>query len=315
MDMSNLLGQGAMLERRLPERVVPGQRLLPAAHGVASALLADAWLQGRNLNFLKIAIGLSQPAAGLAVDPHIMAQYHERLRGMLRSADALTYLGEGRYLALLPGLRGITDAALAAGRIVEAFSAPAPAQAAEAPVYVNIGIARYPEDASQLTTLLEHAELALDLSREAGVNCFSFAECSLNDTLDCASLSSNPSLQTGLETVDEPHRVLFARLIAIAGQLRAQAGLSLLQDSLAQFLGALREHFVNEERELEQIAAPGAGEHRAEHAMALQSVRWLANAEPRQAVGLVARYCFDWFEQHARSFDRELAQYQQLLGR
>jgi len=314
MDMSNLLEQGATLERRLPERIVQGQRLVPAAHGVASALLADAWLQGRNLSFLKITIGLSRPAAGRAVDPRIMAQYHERLRGMLRSADALTYLGEGRYLALLPGLRDIAAVALAAGRIIEALGAPAPAQAAEAPVHVNIGIARYPEDASQLTTLLEHAELALDLSREAGLNCFSFAESSLNDTLDCAALAWNPSLQTGLEAVEEEHRVLFARLIAIAGQLRAQASLALLQDSLAQFLGALREHFVSEERDLEQITAPSADAHRAEHAMALQRVRWLANAEPRQAVGLVARYCFDWFEQHARSFDRELAQHLQSLN-
>ena len=60
-----LLSQDDQVKHALPERVVQGRVLAPTAQGVASALLADAWFNGRHLNFLKIAIG-SGPGSGTA---------------------------------------------------------------------------------------------------------------------------------------------------------------------------------------------------------------------------------------------------------
>ena len=212
----------------------------------------------------------------------------------------MSYLGEGRYLALVPNLASITDAALAAGRLIDSLSA-------DPPVEVNIGIARYPEDASELTALLEHAALALDLSCESGANCFSFAECSLNGSIDCGPLMWDEALSTGDEAVDAQHRDLVVHMNAISSQLRAQAPVAQLHDALARLLNEMREHFSCEERLMERMRLANAGAHRQAHQIALEHARWLANAEPRQAVGLVARYCFDWIHHHAGTFDLELA--------
>lgn len=85
---------------------------------------------------------------------------HERLCTLLRPSDRLYRIGEFEFVALLPGLRDIQHAALAAHRASRAFDAPLSLGGAEVMSSVAIGVAIAPAHGRDATTLLRNAEYA-----------------------------------------------------------------------------------------------------------------------------------------------------------
>jgi len=96
-----------------------------------------------------------------------------RLQSCVRDADTLARLGGDEFVALLVDvdLEGIHDIA---GRIIDFLSASFAIQGRSLFVSASIGIAIYPDDGSDSTTLLKNADTAMYRAKERGRNQYQF---------------------------------------------------------------------------------------------------------------------------------------------
>ncbi|MFZ2855782.1 MAG: diguanylate cyclase [Rhodocyclaceae bacterium] len=98
----------------------------------------------------------------------------ERLRGLVRESDTLARLGGDEFTAILSGVGGRDDCARVAEKIIATVSRPYPLAACEACIGVTIGIALFPDDASDSEGLVSAADLAMYAAKTAGRGTFRF---------------------------------------------------------------------------------------------------------------------------------------------
>ncbi len=94
----------------------------------------------------------------------------ERIRRAVREADMLFRMGGDEFTVLLEEVGGSEEAALVAGRVIEAIAEPLELQAQEISVSASIGIALYPHDAAAGERLLKSADTAMYRAKELGRN-------------------------------------------------------------------------------------------------------------------------------------------------
>lgn len=120
----------------------------------------------------------------------------------------------------------------------------------------------------------------------------------------------NPAWTTGIETIDEQHRVLVGHLqrllaAADAGRKAAEGEATLLH--LAQYVDF---HFATEERLMAQTAFAGALEHRAIHDGLRQRMTGIlerAMVAEQGATEEVLQFLRDWLVEHLGGVDQVLA--------
>ena len=110
-----------------------------------------------------------------------------RLGGCLRGGDevgragnATARLGGDEFTVLLTALNGAEDAARVAERIVQELARPFAIYGHELFISASIGIAVYPDDGSDVDTLLKNADVALYYAKDLGRNRYQFYSNDLN---------------------------------------------------------------------------------------------------------------------------------------
>lgn len=98
----------------------------------------------------------------------------ERLRGLVRESDTLARLGGDEFTAILSGVGGRDDCARVAEKIIATVSRPYRLAACEASIGVTVGIALFPDDASDSGGLVSAADLAMYAAKTAGRGTFRF---------------------------------------------------------------------------------------------------------------------------------------------
>jgi diguanylate cyclase (GGDEF)-like protein/PAS domain S-box-containing protein len=102
----------------------------------------------------------------------------ERLKGLLRHSDLVARLGGDEYVVLIDGLSQVTphSAGLSdiARKVLQAINLPILLQGRTYRISGSIGIAEYPEDASDSATLLKNADSAMYLAKAQGKNNYQF---------------------------------------------------------------------------------------------------------------------------------------------
>lgn len=93
-----------------------------------------------------------------------------RLKEQLRDIDTVARLGGDEFIILLPGLKHPRDADLIADKLLACFSAPFPAGEHELFISASIGISVYPEDGTEVATLIKNADTAMYRSKLKGRN-------------------------------------------------------------------------------------------------------------------------------------------------
>lgn len=125
----------------------------------------------------------------------------ERLEGILRSGDTvarndrlehtLSHLGGDEFSILNLRLRRPDDAGIIARRILAIMAQPFKLAGRELYVTPSIGIAIYPEDGEDASSLLKHADIAMDQAKKNGGNRFEFFSNKINQrSLDRLSLEN-----------------------------------------------------------------------------------------------------------------------------
>jgi diguanylate cyclase (GGDEF)-like protein len=126
----------------------------------------------------------------------LLQELARRLRETLRAKDTLARLGGDEFGILLPGA-SVEEAAFSASRIHAAFEAPFTLRGLALAVRTSVGIAAYPEHGEDLDVLLQHADVAMYVAKDAraGTAIYDAAE----DENDAARLALAGQLRSAIE--------------------------------------------------------------------------------------------------------------------
>jgi diguanylate cyclase (GGDEF)-like protein len=105
---------------------------------------------------------------GHHVGDQLLAAVGPRLAETLREDDLMARLGGDEFGVLVPGVSDDATAVGIAQRLIEGLHHPVPVDELDLDVSGSIGIAFYPDHASDADTLLQHADVAMYASKEAG---------------------------------------------------------------------------------------------------------------------------------------------------
>jgi diguanylate cyclase (GGDEF)-like protein/PAS domain S-box-containing protein len=104
----------------------------------------------------------------------LLVEVSRRLLALLRSNDTVARHGGDEFVVLLETTKGIGYLGNIAQKIIEAIEKPMLLQGYQVSIGASIGIALYPNDANDSSTLLRHADLAMYHAKQLGRNTFQF---------------------------------------------------------------------------------------------------------------------------------------------
>ena len=90
-----------------------------------------------------------------------------RLRAVLRDVDSIARFGGDEFAILLPGAASAEASARVAEKIASALSKPFMLKGLTLDVEASVGISLYPEHGSDVDTLLQRADVAMYMAKEA----------------------------------------------------------------------------------------------------------------------------------------------------
>jgi len=159
----------------LPNRILLKDRLLKALAG-ARRRNEKVALLFLNLDRFK----LINDSLGRSLGDRLLVHVAERLRGCTREQDTLARVGSDEFVIVLTGVKNPAEAAVAAGRIVNAIAGKFVVQGHSVSTSCSLGISIFPEHGEDSEILIKHAGQAMYCAKENGRNRFRFFTEELN---------------------------------------------------------------------------------------------------------------------------------------
>jgi diguanylate cyclase (GGDEF)-like protein/PAS domain S-box-containing protein len=129
---------------------------------------------------------------------HVLKEVAQRLRGCLRASDTVGRLGGDEFVVLLEEPPRSLNAAIVAQKMLVALGKPFPVQSQEFHITASIGISSYPDDGTDMQTLMKNADIAMYRAKEQGKDNFQFYSAQINGhSIERLTLES--SLRRALE--------------------------------------------------------------------------------------------------------------------
>ena len=97
----------------------------------------------------------------------LLQQVGERISGELREMDTVARLGGDEFVVLLPEVDNVPSAIAVAQRLVDALHQPFTVRGVDLAVEASIGIACYPEHGDDQGALMQHADVAMYVAKQA----------------------------------------------------------------------------------------------------------------------------------------------------
>ncbi|WP_442111757.1 bifunctional diguanylate cyclase/phosphodiesterase [Pseudomonas sp. NUPR-001] len=149
----------------LPNRTLFESRLQAALTCAQSSKRQGAVLFLDLDRFKHINDSLGHPVGDL-----LLKGIAQRLKEQVRDIDTVARLGGDEFIILLPGLHQPSDASLIANKLLACFAAPFQAGEHEFFTSASIGTSLYPQDGSDVASLIRNADAAMYRSKAKGRN-------------------------------------------------------------------------------------------------------------------------------------------------
>jgi diguanylate cyclase (GGDEF)-like protein len=107
---------------------------------------------------------------GHAAGDQLLQAAAKRLQACVRGSDTVSRHGGDEFVVLLAEVEQAQDAALTAEKLIEAMAAPYLIGGHRLHVTLSIGVCLYPEDGSDVETLVMHADTAMYHAKRSGRN-------------------------------------------------------------------------------------------------------------------------------------------------
>jgi len=98
----------------------------------------------------------------------------KRFLEKIRQEDTLARLGGDEFALVVENLSTKEEIALVAAKLIDVFKDPIHLNESDFTLSCSIGISFFPNDGSDVKTLLKHADIAMYRAKEAGKNCYIF---------------------------------------------------------------------------------------------------------------------------------------------
>lgn len=135
---------------------------------------------------------------GHAVGDDLLVKVAEKLSSVVRKADSVCRWGGDEFIILLEHLHSKEDIVPLAEQIIFTLSEPIELSGNQLHITTSIGIARFPEDGQDASTLLRHADVAMYQAKEQGLSQYCFFEQDMVDG-SMARLTLENKLRLALE--------------------------------------------------------------------------------------------------------------------
>jgi predicted signal transduction protein with EAL and GGDEF domain len=106
------------------------------------------------------------------VGDELLSEVAQRLKSVVREIDTVARLGGDEFVLIITQSPERDAAQTVARRIIEVMQAPARLAGVEIHTSASVGIAFYPQDASNMETLVAHADAAMYYAKQQGRNNF-----------------------------------------------------------------------------------------------------------------------------------------------
>jgi diguanylate cyclase (GGDEF)-like protein/PAS domain S-box-containing protein len=133
---------------------------------------------------------------GHSAGDELLVGFAERLRAQIHPGDVLGRLGGDEFVVVLPN-RDAAEASLVASRIMEALTPPLRIGTRQVPVSASMGISLYPDNASDIDTLIQQADAAMYKAKQAGRSTYRFFSADM-DRLAEQRLAYSAALRAAL---------------------------------------------------------------------------------------------------------------------
>jgi diguanylate cyclase (GGDEF)-like protein/PAS domain S-box-containing protein len=117
---------------------------------------------------------------GHVVGDRLLQSVAQRLFTCVRSSDTVSRQGGDEFVVLLWEVRQARDAAITATKILEALRKPHHINEHELHITGSIGIVTYPDDGTDVETLMKKADLAMYHAKETGRDSYQFFKSEMN---------------------------------------------------------------------------------------------------------------------------------------
>ncbi len=118
---------------------------------------------------------------GHAAGDQLLCEAADRLRQCARASDTIARLGGDEFVVLLEGLDQSADVTPVASHILRAFAAPLELAGRRLDISASIGVVVYPDDGTDVDTLMRNADTAMYQAKAQGRNNFQFFAPYMNE--------------------------------------------------------------------------------------------------------------------------------------
>jgi diguanylate cyclase (GGDEF)-like protein/PAS domain S-box-containing protein len=177
-DVTEQMKQDKELSHRAQHDVLTG---LPNRQLLADRLercLIDCEREKRKAAILTIDVDhfkLINDTYGHLVGDECLKLVAARLKSKIRKVDTIARTGGEEFMAVVSGLSNVTDAEKVAASLLRVFETPLDLVIGEVGVTVSVGVAVFPDDATDAETLRRLSDEALYRAKRAGRNCAAYA--------------------------------------------------------------------------------------------------------------------------------------------
>ncbi|OHC66456.1 MAG: diguanylate cyclase [Rhodocyclales bacterium GWA2_65_19] len=177
----------------LPNRNLLGDRLDQSISRAERLgyFLALVFIDLDNFKFINDSLG---HAAG----DQLLVEIARRLRGCLRTSDTVARQGGDEFVLVLNDHYQVNSIISLLERVLVEIGRPVSLSGREFQVGASLGVALYPQDGGDASSLLKHADVAMYAAKDRGRNNFQFFTRELNHLAD-ERLNLESAMRSGIE--------------------------------------------------------------------------------------------------------------------